>query len=163
VKSLEILSCTTALRGKFAELWVPWLKSMTGKDPEPEDLLAVGDPESFYVTGGGTVLFALQNAQPTGVVAVKNLSGGVFEFCKLVVLDQARGFGVGRALVEACISFARGHGGRLLMLQSFRRLEVALGMYERMGFVPMTPPPEMLVLARTEIVMGLTLKTSNEI
>ena len=112
---------------------------MTGRDPEPEDLLAVGDPESFYVNGGGTVLFAPQNTQPTGVVAVKNLSGGVFEFCKLVVSEPARGLGVGRALVEACISFARGHGGRLLMLQSFRRLEIALGMYERMGFVPMAP------------------------
>ena len=37
------------------------------------------------------------------------------------------------------------------MLQSFRRLQVALGMYERMGFVPMPPPPEMRVLARTEM------------
>jgi putative acetyltransferase len=161
MRPFEIVSGTAALRGKFAELWVPWLKSMTGKDPEPEDLLAVGDPESFYVKGGGTVLFALQNAQPTGVVAVKNLSGGVFEFCKLVVLEPARGLGVGRALVEACIGFARGHGGRLLMLQSFRRLEIALGMYERMGFVPMIPPPEMLVLARTEIVMGLALSASS--
>ena len=82
-----------------------------------------------------------------GVVAVKNLGGGAYEFCKLVVQERARGLGVGRALVEACISFVRNAGGRLLMLQSFRRLEVALGMYERMGFVPMAPPPQMLVLS----------------
>ena len=43
------------------------------------------------------------------------------------------------------------------MLQSFRRLHLALAMYERMGFVPMPPPPEMLVLARTEVVMGMQL------
>jgi hypothetical protein len=30
-------------------------------------------------------------------------------------------------------------------------------MYERMGFVPMTPPEQMRVLARTEIVMGMPL------
>ena len=157
MKALEIVSCTPELQGKFAEIWVPWLRSMTGKEPEPEDLLAVGDPRSFYVQGGGAVLFALQDGQPLGVVAVRNLSGGVYEFCKLVVLERARGLGVGRELVEACVRFARNAGGRLLMLQSFRRLEVALGMYERMGFVPMTPPSEMLVLARTEIVMGLPL------
>ena len=157
MKPFEIVFYTPKLREKFAELWVPWLKSMTGKDPEPEDLLAVGDPELFYVNGGGAVLFALQDNQPTGVVAVKDLSGGVYEFCKLVVLERARGLGVGRELVAACISFARDQGGRLLMLQSFRRLEVALGMYERMGFVPMPPPPEMLVLTRTEIIMGLPL------
>lgn len=158
MKPFAVVFCTADLRGKFADLWVPWLKSMTGKEPEPEDLLAVGDPESFYVKGGGAVLFAMQNNQPVGVVAVKNLTGGVYEFCKLVVLEGARGLGVGRELVEACIAFARGQGGRLLVLQSFRRLEVALGMYERMGFVTMLPPAEMLVLSRTEIVMGLPLK-----
>ena len=135
MKTIEIVFCTPQLQGKFAEIWVPWLRSVTGKDPEPEDLLAVGDPESFYVKGGGAVLFALQDGQPLGVVAVKNLGGGVYEFCKLVVLERARGWGVGREIVEACISFARNAGGRLLMLQSFRRLDVALRMYERMGFV----------------------------
>jgi hypothetical protein len=33
-------------------------------------------------------------------------------------------------------------------------------MYERMGFAPMAPPCQMLVLARTEIVMGLPLGAS---
>jgi len=163
VRPFEVVSSTPALHEKFAVLWVPWLKGMTGKDPEPEDLRAVGDPEAFYIKSGGALLFALQDGKPTGVVAVKNLGAGVFEFCKLVVLEQARGLGVGRALVEACIGFARDRGGRLLMLQSFRRLEVALGMYERMGFVPMTPPPEMLVLARTEVVMGLALSASAQV
>lgn len=150
------------MQGKFAEIWVPWLRSVTGGEPEPEDLLAVGDPESFYARGGGTVLFALQGEQPVGVVAVKNLGDGVYEFCKLVVLERARGLGVGRELVKACIRFTRDAGGRLLMLQSLRRLEVALRMYERMGFAPMAPPSQMLVLARTEIVMGLPLPAAAE-
>ncbi len=157
MKRFEIVPSTPQLQGKFAEIWVPWLKSMTGKEPEPEDLLAVGDPESFYIRGGGAVLFALQESRPSGVVAVKNLGGGVYEFCKLVVLEHARGLGVGRGLVQACINFARDAGGRLLMLQSFRRLEVALRMYERMGFGPMPAPPQMLVLARTEVIMGMPL------
>ena len=157
MKSFEIVFCTAELRGQFAALWVPWLRNMTGRNPEPEDLLSVGDPESSYTKGGGAVLFAIHQNQPVGVVAVKNLTGGVYEFCKLVVVERARGLGVGRALVEACVTFVRSQGGRLLVLQSFRRLEVALGMYERMGFVPMSPPGEMLVLSRTEIVMGMPL------
>ncbi len=154
------MPCTPALRTQFAAIWVPWLKSMTGKDPEPEDLLAVGDPESFYVRNGGAVLFALQAGEAVGVVAVKNLGGGVYEFCKLVVLERTRGLGVGRRLVEACVNFARQAGGRVLMLQSFKRLHLALAMYERMGFAPRPPPPEMLVLARTEVIMGLQLSTA---
>jgi len=41
MKTLEIVSFTPELRSVFADLWVPWLKSMTGRDPEPEDLRAV--------------------------------------------------------------------------------------------------------------------------
>jgi GNAT superfamily N-acetyltransferase len=158
VSPLEIVSCTPELRGQFAQIWVPWLRGMTGREPEPEDLLAVADPESFYVHGGGAVLFALKDGGPIGVVAIKHLGGGAYEFCKLVVLEEARGLGAGRALVAACISFVRRAGGQLLMLQSFRRLEVALAMYERMGFKPMAAPEGMLVLARTEVIMGLRLE-----
>lgn len=162
MKSFEIVHCTPQLQSEFAKIWVPWLRSTTGRDPEPEDLLAVGDPESYYISGGGAVLFALQDGATVGVVAVKNLGGRSYEFCKLVVLEQARSLGVGRGLVEACVRFARAAGGRLLMLQSFWRLEVALRMYKRMGFAPMPPPPQMLVLARTEIVMGLPLTASGQ-
>jgi hypothetical protein len=63
----EIVSCSPGLRAKFAELWVPWLRSTIDKAPEPEDVLAVGDPESFYVSGGGAVLFALRDGEPVGV------------------------------------------------------------------------------------------------
>lgn len=157
MKSFEIVPFTPALQTKFAEIWVPWLTSMTGKDPEPEDLLAVGDPETFYIQTGGAVLFAMQEGEPIGVVAVKSLTGGVYEFCKLVVLEHVRGLGVGREMVLSCVDFARNQGGRLLMLQSFKRLEVAVGMYERMGFVQMEPPYEMVVLSRTEIIMGMQL------
>jgi len=156
-RNFTIVPYTDAFRSTFAAIWVPWLKSMTGKDPEPEDLLAVENPADFYISKGGAVFFAISEATPIAAVAVKNLGGGAYEFCKLVVLDDARGAGVGRAMVQACIDFARQHGGSVLMLQSFGRLTVALDLYARMGFVPMTPPGQMLVLARTEIVMGMPL------
>jgi len=155
MKNFTIVPYTDQLRSTFAELWVPWLTGMTGKDPEPEDQLAVGDPAAFYIAKGGAVFFAIAEDTPIAVVAVKNLSGGVYEFCKLVVLDRARGTGVGRAMVQACIDFTRSQGGSVLMLQSFKRLTVALDMYARMGFESMVPPAQMLVLARTEVVMGM--------
>jgi GNAT superfamily N-acetyltransferase len=142
------------LEAVFAGLWVPWLRSVTGRDPEPEDQLAVGDPYGFYVSPGGAVFFAVSANRPIGVVAVKYLAPGIYEFCKLVVTDDARGMGVGKALVRRCLEFARAAGGRWLMLQSIRRLEVALEMYRAMGFVEMPAPPEMQVLERTEVVMG---------
>lgn len=154
----RILALDPSRRTTFRDLWVPWLKAMTGQDPEPEDLAAVSDPGQFYVAAGGAVFFALLGDQPVGVVAVKRLSQTEYEFCKLVVLDQARGHGLGKALVQACIEFAREAGGEVLYLQSFRKLDVALHMYETMGFQSMPAPPRMLVLKRTEIIMGLSLQ-----
>ena len=52
-----------------------------------------------------------------------------------VVVDQgARGRGIGRALVEECLNFARQHGARVVELQSARRREVANRLYPRLGF-----------------------------
>jgi len=157
MQNFAVVPYAPHLSSTFAEIWVPWLKSVTGKDPEPEDLIAVHDPETFYISKGGAVFFAITEGKPIAVVAVKNLNDGVYEFCKLVVLDSARGSGAGRAMVQACIEFTRQQGGRVLMLQSFKRLTVALDMYSRMGFVSMAPPAQMLVLARTEVVMGMIL------
>lgn len=154
---VQIVPYGPIYRHSFAELWVPWLKQMTGNDPEPEDQQVMDDPEAFYIVNGGAVFFALLNGQPVGVVAVRKLSADVFEFCKLVVLESGRGQGIGSQLVNACLDFSRTNGATLLMLQSFKKLAVALGMYERMGFVDMKAPPEMTVLKRTEVVMGIAL------
>jgi len=52
-----------------------------------------------------------------------------------VVVDQgARGRGIGRALVEECLNFARQHGATVVELQSARRREVANRLYPRLGF-----------------------------
>jgi putative acetyltransferase len=87
-------------------------------------------------------------------VAVKGLGDSGFEFCKLVVTQASRGHGAGRALVQPCLDFAQQKGGPALYLQSFKPLDVALGLYQRMGFCDAPPPPEMAVLARTEVIMA---------
>lgn len=53
----------------------------------------------------------------------------------LAVAPGARGLGVGRALVEECVRRARRMGATELGLHTSRSMEVAVGMYERMGFV----------------------------
>ena len=137
----------------FGEIWIPWLQATMGLSPEPEDLRAMADPLAFYGESGGAVFLASLDGKVVGAVAVKGLGAAGFEFCKLVVTEAARGHGAGRALVDACLAYAAEQGGRRLWLQSFNRLDVALGLYRRMGFVDAAPPPEMLVLGRTEVVM----------
>jgi GNAT superfamily N-acetyltransferase len=52
----------------------------------------------------------------------------------VVVDENARGRGVGEALVKHCIDVARARGAHLVELQSARRREVANRLYPRMGF-----------------------------
>lgn len=151
--SLVIAPVAPHQASAFGEIWVPWLKTTVGLSPEPEDLRAMADPAAFYGESGGSAFLAALDGKIVGAVAVKGLGAAGFEFCKLVVDETARGAGAGRALVQACLDLAASKGGPWLYLQSFNRLEVALGLYRRMGFVDAPPPPQMLVLARTEVVM----------
>jgi putative acetyltransferase len=154
---LKITSIGPDQRGAFAGLWVPWLKDTIGVVPEPEDLEVMADPATYYARSGGEAFLALLDDQVVGAVAVKGLGAPGFEFCKLVVSEAARGRGAGRALVDTCIDYATRHGGKALYLQSFEALDVALGLYARMGFTTAAAPREMAVLARTEVIMSRAL------
>lgn len=53
----------------------------------------------------------------------------------LAVPREARGHGVGRALVDECVRRARAMGASELGLHTSRSMAIAMSMYERMGFV----------------------------
>lgn len=139
-------------REAFAAIWIPWLRSM-GREPEAEDLAIMADPARYYRNAGGEAFLAKIEGKTVGAVAIKRLGDADFEFCKLVVTEDARGSGLGPALVQKCLDFAADQGGKPLYLQSFNALDVALRIYRRMGFVDADPPAAMNVLARTEVIM----------
>ena len=150
---LKIEPMTPSQRGDFSSIWIPWLEGM-GRHAEREDLEIMTDPAAYYRATGGEAFLATLDGATVGAVAVKGLGASGFEFCKLVVTEASRGHGAGRALVEKCLQFSQARGGPALYLQSFKALDVALGLYQRMGFRPAPPPLEMTVLARTEVIMS---------
>lgn len=156
--TLQVNPMRVDQKSAFGEIWIPWLKATMGLSPEPEDVRAMADPLTYYCTSGGAVFLASLEGKIVGAVAVKGLGEAGFEFCKLVVSEAARGHSAGRTLVAACLDYAAQRGGPWLWLQSFNKLDVALGLYRRMGFVDAPPPPEMSVLSRTEIVMRMSVR-----
>jgi GNAT superfamily N-acetyltransferase len=144
----------------FEKIWVHWLSNSMGIQPQETDIKEVKNPVDNYINKGGMAFYANSDNECIGVVAVKKLNETDYEFCKLVVSEKARGLGLGKQLVQKCIDFVRDVHGRNLYLQSFHKLEVAVEMYKKMGFVDAPAPIGMLVVTRTEIIMKMELVNS---
>jgi len=74
----------------------------------------------------------------------------------LAVAHEARGRGVGRALVEECIRRARRDGAQSLGLHTSKSMTVAMDLYKRIGF---ERAPELDFMAPgSELVEGYRLR-----
>lgn len=90
----------------------------------------------------GEVIVAELDGQIVGAVAYIGPGLPKAEFFKpewpimrmLVVAPSARGLGVGRALVDECLHRARRDGATVFALHTSELMQVALPMYQRMGF-----------------------------
>jgi ribosomal protein S18 acetylase RimI-like enzyme len=60
----------------------------------------------------------------------------------LVVSPEARGAGIGRALASECVARAERDGASVFALHTSEIMEVALAMYERMGFERYAATPD---------------------
>lgn len=139
----EVNLCFQNFEGELAEL--------SGKYSAPSGALWVAHTE--------------QTAIPVGVVAVRPLDGSAgdsasagdavsaCELKRLWVEPQAKGTGLGRALAETAITFARNAGYTETKLDTLRtRMPAAIALYRSLGFVdaePYTHNPEPDVLYMT--------------
>lgn len=105
-------------------------------DPEVDDMAGTyrGRAAYFVAEQGGDVLGG------AGVGPLPQASEDVCELKKMYLLGEARGLGVGQALLDAALSAARELGYRRCYLETLCHMEDARRLYERNGFTLLPGP-----------------------
>ena len=76
---------------------------------------------------------------PAGCAGIKLFGGEYGEVKRMYVRPVFRGRGLGKRLLEHLAAFARSEGAYVLRLETGIYQGEAIGLYERMGFVPIPP------------------------
>ncbi|MBC7842799.1 MAG: GNAT family N-acetyltransferase [Gemmatimonadaceae bacterium] len=123
----------------FDRLNREWL--VQGNFLEPADEAYLAAPRALIIDVGGEIFFALRGSDVVGTAAAIPHAGNVIELAKLAVAPDARGRGLGRALTDAVIAFARSRHAARVVLTSNTRLTAAVSLYRSLGFEARECPP----------------------
>ena len=121
---------------------------------EPIDFDVLQRPEEHIIQHGGSILMASYAKEIAGTVALKYAEPGVYEFTKMAVEDKFQGLKIGKALAFAAIEKAKKLGAHKIILYSNRKLETAIALYRKIGFLEV---PVDAIYKRSDIKMELSL------
>jgi putative acetyltransferase len=140
----------------FRELNEAWIASHFVVEEKDREVL--NDPVTHILRPGGALLIAVQEGVVVGTCALLVMEDGVFEVAKMTIAERCRGNGIGKRLLVHVIEYARAMGARRLYLETNRKLENAIHVYESLGFRHL--PPERVhpsPYARANVYMELLL------
>lgn len=120
-----------------------WLDAAMGLDlaaAQPAAGGEFGDLAAYYRPPDGVLVLAWLGPRPAGMVGVHRYAGTVGELKRMYAVPEARGLGVGRALVRAAVDAATGLGFDELWLQTEPgAMGAAHRLYREAGFVDIPP------------------------
>ncbi|WP_354623444.1 GNAT family N-acetyltransferase [Psychromonas sp. MME2] len=65
---------------------------------------------------------------------------GVCELRKLFLIPESRGLGIGKALAQACLDFAKHNGFQRCYLDTLATMQSAIALYMQLGFTHLSQP-----------------------
>lgn len=139
-------------RKAFRDINAEWIEAHF--ELEPEDLHKLDHPQ-YILDEGGAIFIALRDGDPVGTTALVRMDDGRFELAKMAVSPKARGHGIGKLLGETAIAEARRRRAKEVYLESNRKLEQAIALYRKLGFVEVDRGAS--PYARCNIQMALAL------
>ena len=92
-----------------------------------------------YAAPTGILLLASSAGQAAGCVAVRRWAWDACEMKRLYVRPDFQGAGIGRALAEEVLAWARQQGHARVLLDTLPSMRTAQNLYERLGFRDVAP------------------------
>nr|WP_299228293.1 GNAT family N-acetyltransferase [uncultured Psychroserpens sp.] len=139
----------------FYDLNIEWLQTFFYVEPFDQEVLS--KPETYIINKGGYIFFAKNNDDIVGTVALMPTDEPlIFELTKMAVLPTQRGQRIGQLLMQYCIDFAKANTFKSLILYSNTKLENAIYIYRKFGFVELDIEPNS-PYKRSDIKMKLHL------
>ncbi len=151
---MQIVPFDTRYKKVFYDLNIEWLTTYFYVEAFDEEVLS--KPEQYILEPGGHIFFIVENDTAIGTVALMPYAAGVLELTKMAVALPHRGKKLGQQLLQYAIDFAKKQHYEKIILYSNTRLENAIYLYRKYGFVEI--PQEIDVpYERSNIKMELPL------
>jgi GNAT superfamily N-acetyltransferase len=87
-----------------------------------------------YKEPDGAFFVAMDGERAVGCVGLKKIGDRICEMKRLFVLDDYKGRGIGKKLVEAILREAENKGYSRMRLDTLRRMDKAFTLYRNFGF-----------------------------
>ncbi|GAA4969860.1 GNAT family N-acetyltransferase [Algibacter aquimarinus] len=134
--NISIVSFKNEYSKDFYNLNIEWLKTHFYVEPYDEKVLS--KPKVYIIDKGGHIFFAIYNNNVVGTVALMSVDNtNLFELTKMAVSPEQRGLKIGQKLLQYCIDYAKSVGLPKLILYSNTKLENAIYIYRKYGFIEM--------------------------
>ncbi|MFL0352749.1 GNAT family N-acetyltransferase [Xanthomarina sp. GH4-25] len=131
---IEIIPFDIDYSKDFYTLNIEWLKTHFYVEPYDEEVLS--KPEKYIIDKNGFIFFIMLDKQVVGTVALVPIQEeGTFELTKMAVSPEYRGHKLGQKLMQYCLEFAKKQQFKRFLLYSSRKLENAIHIYKKYGFV----------------------------
>ncbi|MBW1294726.1 GNAT family N-acetyltransferase [Aquimarina litoralis] len=133
IKQIEIIPFNPKYAKDFADLNVAWLEKYFVVEPHDVELLE--RCEETIINKGGYIFFAKIGSAIAGTFSLIKMQEGIYELGKMAVSPEFQGKKIGQQLMTFCIDFAKKQHWNKLVLYSNTKLENAIYIYKKYGFV----------------------------
>jgi ribosomal protein S18 acetylase RimI-like enzyme len=132
IANIEIIEFSEALSEPIKTLNYEWLQKYFRI--EEGDEISLSNPKKYIIDKGGYVYYAKLNNAIVGTASLLKKTDLVYELGKMAVTNSAQGLGIGKLLLEHCITIAQQKQIPTLILYSNTALQSAIHLYKKYGF-----------------------------